>query len=193
MSSIVSEVVDTGRDEPVKKKQKIESVNECDAGDEEPSCNKISMRKYNQWLSVSDIQALRNGDKLNDRHINFGQAILKAQFPSVEGLSCTLYQSKPRLISEKIHSGLQIVHCRDAHWILASNLSSSNLEVYDSVYNDVDTATIAILKNLFVFKDVKVVKFQKQSGGNDCGVFSLAAAAHLLLKGDISYLLQDTM
>ena len=193
----------TNSDEPVEKKPKIETlVLNNDSRDEdgeqlghtsESTSNNTCMCKYKQTLLVSDIEALCNGDKLNDKHINFAQALLKAQFPSVEGLSCTLYQSKPRASSEKIRSGLQIVHCRNDHWILVSNISSPNLLVYDSVYNDIDKATMTTLNNLFIFRSVKVVKFQKQIGGKDCGVFSIAAATQLLLKGDTSHLKQDTM
>ena len=185
-----------------KKKRKIEILNDDgrDEDGERSDCtsdttsNNSYMCKYGQTLLVCDIEALCNGEKLNDKHINFAQELLKAQFPSVEGLSCTLFQSKSHASSEKILSGIQIVHCRDDHWILASNMSSPNLLVYDSVYNDVNDATMTILNNLFIFRSVKIVKFQKQIGGKDCGVFSIAAATQLLLKGDTtSHLNQDTM
>ena len=118
--------------EPAKKKTKIVvGVKDGEASDY-ASTSEIYLRKYGQYLLVSDKEALCKGEKLNDRHINFAQALLKAQFPSVEGLSCMLLQSKPRNCSERIRSGLQIVHSREDHWILASNMSShEKLLVYD--------------------------------------------------------------
>ncbi len=77
---------------PVTKKPKIETLNGQIISKSE--ANVIYMCKCKETLYVSDIQALCNGDKLNDRHINFAQALLTTQFPSMEGLSCTLYQSK---------------------------------------------------------------------------------------------------
>ena len=125
-------------DEPTKKKMKIEVT----VKDGEASINAATSEtymymylcKYGQYLLSSDEEAQCKGEKLNDRHINFAQALLKAQFSSVEALGGTSLQDKPRACSTRIKSGLQIVLYRD-HWISASNVSSSNnIVVYDSAF-----------------------------------------------------------
>ena len=121
---------------------------------------------------------------LNDKHINFAQCVLKIQFNLAEGLGCTFYQYKPRSDDCKIQCGLKIVHCRARNpWILATNLSKEGmLDVYDSVYSTLDEPTHDVLKNLFLFKEVRLVAWQKQTGGSDCGLFSIAAATQLLVN-----------
>lgn len=45
-------------------------------------------------LNQSDKKLLQNGERLNDHHINYAQAMLKKQFPGLEGLQLTLLQEK---------------------------------------------------------------------------------------------------
>lgn len=56
------------------------------------------------------------------------------------------------------------------------------LDVYDSVYSTLDEPTHDVLKNLFLFKEVRLVTWQKQTSGSDCGLFSIAAATQLLVN-----------
>lgn len=93
---------------------------------------------------------------LNDLHINISQAILKNQFPEVDGLISTLLQAK-KTIKLQIRCGLQIVHCRGNHWILASNMNckEGTLQVFDSLYASVDEGTFSILKGLFLVHETK--------------------------------------
>ena len=59
------------------------------------------------------------------------KGILCRQFPNTEGLGHTLLQ-------KKIQNGLQIIHDRGDHWIVASNIGESNIvKVYDSVFTSV--------------------------------------------------------
>ena len=82
------------------------------------------------------------------------------------------------LIDCKIKYRLQIVHCRGNHWILASNVTNKEgiLDVYDSVYSNLDEGTLKVLQNLFVYREVRIVEWQKQIGGSDCGLFAIATA-----------------
>ena len=45
-------------------------------------------------LSQLEKELLRDGKWLNDKHINFAQALLKKQFPSIDGWKLTLQQEK---------------------------------------------------------------------------------------------------
>ena len=128
-------------------------------------------------------------------HIHFSQVSLKLQFPLVDGLRYTTLQYSQS--ETQIRHGLQIVHCRGNHWILASNIGcdEDSLNIYDSVYSSVDATTQAVLHNLFYFSDLHVVKFQKQCGGADCGLYAIAAATSVLHKQDPSGVIynQDKM
>ena len=63
-------------------------------------------------LSQFDRNALCDGKRLNDNHINLSQALLRKQFPSIDGLKLTLLQTKQQT---KIKHGLQIIHSRGNH------------------------------------------------------------------------------
>ena len=81
----------------------------------------------------ADVDSIINGDKLSDLEIKFAQKLLKQQFPALNGLQCTLFQSKPQICKPL---QLQVIHCstRD-HWIVASNCMcmDGELNVYDCV------------------------------------------------------------
>ena len=113
--------------------------------------------------------------------MTFCQAVLKAQFPAAEGLQCTLLQSKQK--ETKIQSGIQVIYLKAcAHWILASNIGSdkSQLNIYDSVFTSGDSELLDVLNRLFEFTKYNFVKFQKQIGDSDCGLFVIAAMCALL-------------
>ena len=147
-------------------------------------------------LTLLDKTRLTDGSMLHDNHINFAQTILKNQFQVAEGLCSSLYQFKQKPADRKIKHGLQIVHCRGNHWILASNMANEEgiLNIYDSVYSNIDNNTQEVLANLFVFKKVCFVTFQKQVCGTDCGLFAIAAATQILsLKSPTFHFCQDQM
>ena len=94
-------------------------------------------------MTESDRKAFLSNDLLNDRHINYAQILLHYQFPMVEGLQNTLLQ-KSKAKTNKINGGgLQIIHDRGNHWIVASTISSDkSIQVYDSVYSTVNDETV---------------------------------------------------
>ena len=58
---------------------------------------------YNQWLYhelgkvqlfIEDKNTIINGRRLNDKHVSFGQNVLKFQFSEIEGLKPTSYPSR---------------------------------------------------------------------------------------------------
>ena len=122
----------------------------------------------------ADVDSIINGDKLSDLEINFAQKLLKQQFPALNGLQCTLFQSKPQICKPL---QLQVIHCRTRdHWIVASNrmCKDGELNVYDSVYFSLDEETSEVTARLFHGDVAKVVEMQKQDGGKDCGLFAIA-------------------
>ena len=143
------------------------------------------MRLGKSSLFMFDRNEIDGDNRLNDRHINYAQAMMKYQF-SLEGLQCTLFQNSRQPPCNE----LQIIHSQGNHWIVASTLLSKRgyVNVYDSLYDSVDEDTQKTIK--FLFKDelikVEVIKVQKQSGGDDCGLFAIANAVQLAKKGDLS-------
>ena len=95
-------------------------------------------------LTEKDREAIVSDDLLNDWHINYAQALLHYQFPQTEGLHNTLFQKKKW--QQKIKCGIQIIHDRGNHWIVASTIDSDqSVQVYDSVYSTVNAKTVDYL------------------------------------------------
>lgn len=139
-------------------------------------------------LSVLDKMALLSGAFLNDNHMTAAQKLLLHQFPGTKGLQSTLYLDKIAASQTKIAHGLQIIHDRTNHWIVASNLQRKDniVEMYDSIYTSVSVKTQNLVKNIFQpFPSSKnprlqLVKTQKQVGTQDCGLFAIAMATAIL-------------
>ena len=164
--------------EPMSKKRKIETI-DLDSHQMYTETSEVWLSENGYRLTLLHKKIISDGSRLNDKHINFAQSILKHQFKVTEGLGSSLYQYKSRSIEKH---RLQIIHCRGSHWILASNMAceTDTLHIYDSVYSDLDDETLKVLENVFMFRKVHFVEFQKQEGGSDCGLFAIAAATQLL-------------
>ncbi len=121
-------------------------------------------------LSSEDKATIIDGDKLNDKHINFAQQMLKKQFLNLNGCQSTLLQAKQPLANcEQV---IQIVHARGDHWIALSTFSAdANLvNVYDSVYHTLDEDTERVIKNLLKKTyplQIQITNTQKQKGSRD--------------------------
>ena len=94
----------------------------------------------------------------------------------------TLLQNQVRLtIANKM---VQILHVRNNHWVVISNLhcSGNDLKMYDTAYDNTDSSTMALLNSMFEESiNVSMVpQIQKQKGDVDCGIFSAAIATSLL-------------
>ena len=126
-------------------------------------------------LSQLDKNQVCDGGWLNDKHINYAQSLLKKQFPHIDGLNNTLLLHKKQ---EKIKQGVQIIHTRGNHWIVASNLRSSNCEIqiFDSLHTSVHKDTQMNLFETNGKVNLKMAEMSKQEGTQDCGVFAIAAA-----------------
>ena len=79
---------------------------------------------------------------------------------------------------------VQILHIRNNHWVVISNkhCSGDDLSMYDTIYDDIDSFTMALLSSMFEENvNVSIVpQVLKQQEDVDCGVFSIAIATSLL-------------
>ena len=179
---------------PVAKKARIDSIEPIVLG----AAAESNLKDETTWLTFhgsllteSDRKAIVSNDLLNDRHIKYAQTLLHHQFPSVEGLQDTLSQRKK---SKKITRGIQIIHDRGNHWIVASTINCDNantIQLYDSIYPTMSDGTVCVIKNLFEFTaETKIVqmKMQRQCGSQDCGLFAIAVSTALLNELDASQL-----
>ena len=104
-------------------------------------------------LTQEDKSKILRGEKLNDLVINFVQKLLKKQFPSLKGLQSTLMQYKsPKASNDGSVPQVQVIHCCGDHWIVGSTVhsgSSGNVQIYDSLYDDIDDETVDVVSRLF--------------------------------------------
>ena len=178
----------TGEEQPPSKKLKVDInaiVLDTENMTSDNACNELWLKCYGYFVLQSDKVILEEGGKLNDRHINYAQALLRQQFPLIQGLSNTLLQLRKPI--KTIENGIQIVHDRSNHWVVVSNITSSQdtVNVYDSIFSSISDGTREVVMNLFkVNSDTKIClpQMQKQNGENDCGLFAIAVAV-LLLHG----------
>ena len=109
------------------------------------------------WLSANKISLLdedrriiATGEKLNDKHINFAQSLLKKQFKDIQGLISTLLLISRGPGHTIASNGLQIIHTRDSHWIVATTIGCTNeVLVFDTLYSTVDKPTIELIRRTF--------------------------------------------
>ena len=80
------------------------------------------------------------------------------------------------MLSQK-ETNLKLLHSRNNHWIVAPTVEDeTTVAAYNSLYDTIDEATKNTVANLFQPFTVKVFISQKQSGGQDCGLFAIANA-----------------
>ena len=140
-------------------------------------------------LTHHDRSILLTGKELSDKHIDFAHSLLRLQFPVLNGLQSTLFQSRSQGLKSNMNA-LQIVHSRGNHWIVATTLQCipGEVKIYDSIYDSLDTGTLQVVKRLFNNgKEMKVTMVNgapKQAGSTDCGAFAIAVATCLAFQGD---------
>ena len=116
-----------------------------------------------------------NGQRLV---INFAQKVFKMQFPGIKGFQSTLLQEtrgKGTFYVNKV----QIIHLHRNHWIVAAatETTSYDVKVYDSVYHVVDDHIALIISNIFEsLAKPKSVAIPKQLGERECGLYAIAGA-----------------
>lgn len=153
--------------------------------DEDGLEDQVWLQYHGCLLTECDKTTIEMNDLLSDMHINYAQTLLHHQFPRAQGLQNTLFQNKePR---QKIEQGIQIIHDRKNHWIVASTIGSGKtVHIYDSIFSVVADATKKVIRNLFKASEIEVMKTPKQTGSQDCGLFAIAYATALLNGIDVS-------
>ena len=131
-------------------------------------------------LTFMEKERITQGEQLNDLIINAAQLLLKNQFPDLLGLRSTLLQNKLDRM-KKNDSQLQILHSGGNHWIVASTISAPNdvVNVYDSIYYTISEETKVLISNAFEAPSNQVVVIQRQTGGQDCGLYAIAVSTAL--------------
>ena len=150
-------------------------VGECDLG------AKTWLQLDGILLTQDDKEQLSDGRWLNDKHINVAQLLLRKQFPHIDGWKETLLLHRKQ---EKIKQGVQIIHSRGNHWIVASTLrcSKSEVQIFDSLHTSVDTDSKNVISNIFQTDEEPefiMAETSKQNGVNNCGLFAIATATAL--------------
>ena len=187
--------------EPLKKKPKVKDESDTDTNvAESVATGNVDDSAEQQWiivpqvannrsfvLTVAEKVILLGQEYLNDRHIAALQQLLLRQFPNTKGLQNSLLLDKLATKNVKIGHGIQILHDRTNHWIVACNLRRKDniIEIYDSLYTTSTTKTRSLIGNLFQPLPgknplIKITKTQKQVGGRDCGVFAIAMVTAVL-------------
>ena len=141
-------------------------------------------------LTQHDRNILLTGQELSDKHIDFAHTMLRSQFPMLNGLQSTLFQSRSQGFKSSMNA-IQIIHSRSNHWIVATTLQCGpgEVKIYDSVYELLDTETLEVVKRLFGNENKPltvsmVTGAPRQQGSTDCGVFAIAVATCLAFGGD---------
>ena len=104
-------------------------------------------------LYCEDKLMIEEQRRLNDRHINFAQALLRSQFPQCDGLRNIVLQHRVEfIVKSKI---VQILHTRSDHWVVISNIycSGTELSLYDTVCNDINDSTMVLIRSMFHYCD----------------------------------------
>ena len=171
---------------PPTKKQKVICLSEEIVDDEVVENDWVHIGKI--VLKAKDKEILVNGLELNDLNVNASQALLKNQYPLVNGFTSTL---KVASLKGWAPNYIQILHCATKHhWVTLTTVGCKDEEVriYDSLFTKVDDTTVSAVITLFGDTDVTCIipPVQKQEGIVDCGLFAVAFATCLACGHDPS-------
>ncbi|XP_044179160.1 uncharacterized protein LOC122960771 [Acropora millepora] len=132
--------------------------------------NKARILQKTMWLSDSEIHA--------------GQMLLKRDFPFVDGLVDPAI--KGSLVVPATSDFIQIINT-GSHWVCLSTISTKpspgTVKIFDSMYHNANSTSIEHACRMLMYPGEKLTivneKVQRQVGGSDCGLFSLAYATDL--------------
>ena len=131
---------------------------------------------------------------LNDAIINAAQKLLKKANPAVRGLqdvACGLTMN----FDVEPEEFVQIMYTGQEHWITVSTigLKHAQVQAFDSLYMRVPTLAEAQIAALLNTEEptitVSFINVQMQSGGYDCGLFSISFATALVFGEQPGYFL----
>ena len=173
-------------------KQPTPSIIELSSDSESVSFHqsKIWVRSLN--LTEIDKSELLRGAWLSDKHINAAQKCLSSQFPGQMGLQDTLLLAQKDRYQSQYSDFIQIVNVERNHWVCVSNvkLTRGRVEVFDSLPSS-SIASQSLQRQIAVIMQCQQqyitlshVDVQRQEGGSDCGLFSIAFAVLLCNRQD---------
>ena len=118
--------------------------------------------------------------------------LLKEQYPQQNGLQDTLVLAELYRFKSSPTDFVQIVNISHSHWVCVSNVFSSprvvgvfdSMLAYSTTLSGLKRQVSAILKTLEKSFDLYHVDVQRQVGGSDCGLFTLAFAVSLCMRKD---------
>ena len=99
---------------------------------EEPPKKRRKLQKLPPFTTQMK-EDLQKGKWLTDEHIQLAQKLLKAQFPHINGLQCTLLSENDGLHTQQ-HEALQIHFVAGNHWVAPSSFEQQ-VTVYNSNYS----------------------------------------------------------
>ena len=144
-------------------------------------------------LLPCDKEAIASGAWLNDAIITAAQELLKKSSKGICGFQST--QNGRKLAFKPIKSGsdfVQLFHIHNSHWVVASNIGCqyNAIGVYDSnCYTT--TVPLELKRQICSLVQTKhdtivfeVMNIDSQHNTNDCGLYALANATELVMKGN---------
>lgn len=130
-------------------------------------------------LTGVEVNLVKNGHMLKDRHIDAANQMLRKQFPEIRGLhSPFLGQSLSFPVTEPPF--VQMLHVGANHWMTVVATNETTVLVYDSMFRCVGTCvsmqSASMLQCTEDYVQFRVENTQIQEGGADCGLFAIAFA-----------------
>ena len=149
---------------------------------------KVNNRNHSQHDVIERFTRLighiKQGNKLDDDHMNAASQLLRDQFPDLQGLStpavgeCLRFEKFDWMLG---HAGIaycQVLHTGSDHWVVVKAISDNEVHIYDSVFTE---PTYHVLKQIAAICNTKsaqikinLEKVQMQIHTNDCGVYAIA-------------------
>ena len=127
---------------------------------------------------------LQKTTRLSDSEIHAGKMFLKRDFPFVDGLGDPAINGSH--VVPATSDFIQIINT-GAHWVCLSTISTTSIpgtvKIFDSMYHNANSTSIEHACRVLMYPGEKVTivneQVQRQVGGSDCGLFSLAFATDL--------------
>ena len=157
-----------------------DSLPECDSPELTSWINELG-------LSVADETTLVCGKWLSANHISAANRLLRAQFPSQNGLQDTCVLQQKGTWSSNPDGFVQIIFISHGHWACISNKYSSLwiVALFDSLHTvpsgdgSIVKQVCSILRSNEPAITINVINVGIQAGSNDCGLFAIAMAYDL--------------
>ena len=122
---------------------------------------------------------------LSDEEMNHGQALLRQQFPEIDGWQDVglFGDNGCHLLGTPQRPFVQIILAFDNHWICVSNIGcpAGAVRLFDSMYKNRSNALLKKQLAWMLHTEEKNLTLEwpcssKQKGNNDCGLYALANA-----------------